>query len=174
MAGQEDEAGPARVRSRGSGRVRGAAPSLDEAPCLELSIPSQTAFLGIVREVAFDLGCWAGLGDTLAEQVALAVVEAVTNVIEHAYDGAADGRIDLRFYRRKGELRIELVDTGRAVDPVDVPSVDLERYRRERRTGGLGIHLMARIMDSVTFVRREGRNLCCLVKRVPPADGAAT
>ena len=36
---------------------------------------------------------------------------------------------------------------------------------RERRTGGLGVHLMERIMDSVTFRRSARRNVCCLLKR---------
>jgi serine/threonine-protein kinase RsbW len=145
-----------------------------QPPSLALSIPSQTEFLGIVRELAFDLSRLMRLDEGTAEQVSLAVVEAVTNVIEHAYQGAADGRIELRFYRLKGELRIELLDEGRPVDPQAVPSVDLERYRRERRSGGLGLHLMARIMDSVTYVRRDARNVCYMVKLVPGADELRT
>jgi anti-sigma regulatory factor (Ser/Thr protein kinase) len=149
-------------------------PTGGESPSLALSIPSQTEFLGIVRELAFDLARLMRLDESSAEQVSLAVVEAVTNVIEHAYQGAIDGRIELRFYRLKGELRIELLDEGRPVDPQAVPSVDLARYRRERRTGGLGLHLMTRIMDSVTYVRRDARNVCCLVKLVPGANELRT
>ena len=39
------------------------------------------------------------------------------------------------------------------------------RYVSERRTGGLGVHLMGKIMDSVTFRRTARRNVCRLVKR---------
>ncbi len=79
--------------------------------------------------------------------------EAATNAIEHAYAGAPDREIELRFEDRPDELRIEIVDTGVTVDPQNVPFVDLDRYVTERRTGGLGVHLMEKIMDSVTFRR---------------------
>jgi anti-sigma regulatory factor (Ser/Thr protein kinase) len=42
--------------------------------------------------------------------------------------------------------------------------VDLDRFVSERRTGGLGVHLMERIMDSVTFRRSARKNVCRLVK----------
>jgi anti-sigma regulatory factor (Ser/Thr protein kinase) len=51
------------------------------------------------------------------------------------------------------------------VDLRSVPRVDIERYVSERRTGGLGVHLMEKIMDSVTFRRSARQNVCCLVKR---------
>jgi anti-sigma regulatory factor (Ser/Thr protein kinase) len=59
---------------------------------------------------------------------------------------------------------IEVLDSGQPVDPKAVPKVDLERYAAERRKGGLGVHLMEKIMDSVTFRRAARRNVCCLVK----------
>ena len=55
---------------------------------------------------------------------------------------------------------MEVVDTGAMVDPRAVPGVDLERFVTERRTGGLGVHLMEKIMDSVTF-RRIARGATC-------------
>ena len=42
------------------------------------------------------------------------------------------------------------------VDPRAVPRVDIDRFVSERRTGGLGMHLMEKIMDSVTFRRADG------------------
>lgn len=137
------------------------------APLVRLSFPSQTRLLGLVRGVVTELALQAGLERAAAEQVALAAEEAATNVIEHAYGGATDGPVELRVDLQPGELVIELLDRGRAVDPHSVPRVDLERYQRERRRGGLGLHLMGRIMDSVSFSRREGGNVCRLTHRLP-------
>ncbi len=64
---------------------------------------------------------------------------------------------------------MEVIDTGAMVDPRSVPRVDLPRYVSERRKGGLGVHLMEKIMDSVTFRRSARRNVWCLVKH---KDGA--
>jgi serine/threonine-protein kinase RsbW len=139
-------------------------------PTLVVKIPSDTSYLALVRELTKKMAESAGFPEATAERLALAVDEATTNVIEHAYKGAADQEIELRFEDREAEFRIEIIDTGKMVDPRTVPRVDLERFVTERRTGGLGMHLMEKIMDSVTFRRSARRNVCLLVKR---KDGAA-
>jgi serine/threonine-protein kinase RsbW len=142
-------------------------------PALVLGVPSRTEFLAAIRDVTRRMAGIAGFDGAQSDQLALAVDEASTNVIEHAYGGAGDRRIELRFDVRGDELRVEVVDEGAAVDPRAVPQVDLRRYASERRTGGLGVHLMGHIMDTVTF-RRAGRsNVCCMVKRKPDPERGA-
>jgi len=140
-------------------------------PALVLRVPSRTEFLALVRDVTRRMAELAGFDAAQAEQLALAVDEASTNVIEHAYAGARDRAFEVRFDDRGAELRIDVVDDGATVDPRSMPTVDLARYATERRTGGLGVHLMGRIMDSVTFRRAARRNVCCLVKRKPGGWG---
>ena len=145
----------------------------ERRPALVLRTPSRTEFLAAIRDVTRRMAEVAGFDGASADQLALAVDEASTNVIEHAYRGAADRRIELRFDARGDELRVEVVDDGEAVDPRAVPQVDLRRYASERRTGGLGMHLMGRIMDKVTFRRTARGNVCCMVKRKPSAGSGA-
>ncbi len=151
----------------------------DDRPALVVSVPSRTEFLALLRDVTRRMAEVAGFDPGQAEQLALAVDEAATNVIEHAYAGAADRLVELRFWDDGGELQIDVVDDGAAVDPSRMAGhlpgasarlagqVDLARYASERRTGGLGVHLMGKIMDSVTFARVRQRNVCCMVKRKP-------
>lgn len=145
-------------------------PRRPPSPSLIVKIPSQTSYLALVKELSKKMAETAGFPEATAERIALAVDEATTNVIEHAYNGADDKEIELRFEDRGPELRIELIDTGRMVDPRTVPRVDIDRFVTERRTGGLGMHLMEKIMDSVTFRRSARRNVCSLVKRKEGAD----
>lgn len=109
----------------------------------------------------------AGFDETTASQIALAVDEAATNVLEHAYHGEPGRTVEICFGGADPEFEVDVCDAGERVDPKDVPKVDLRQYANERRTGGLGVHLMGKIMDSVTFRRSRGRNMCCLVKRRP-------
>jgi serine/threonine-protein kinase RsbW len=128
-------------------------------------VPSETSFLALVRELTKGMARSAGFDEPTSDRLALAVDEATTNVIEHAYHGAADREVEVRFVDGGPDFRVEVLDTGDMVDPRAVPRVDLQRYAVEGRKGGLGVHLMEKIMDSVTFRRSARRNVCCLVKR---------
>lgn len=150
--------------------MRGAAAGQAAAgPGLRLVFPSETSFLGLVRDVTRKMAEGAGFDLTTASQIALAVDEAATNVLEHAYHGAQGRPVELCFGGDGTQFRVEVCDAGDRVDPRDVPEVDLRQYASERRTGGLGVHLMGKIMDSVTFRRSGRQNVCCLVKRRPGA-----
>ncbi len=134
---------------------------------MRLVFPSETSFLGLVRDVTRKMAEGAGFDEATASQIALAVDEATTNVLEHAYHGAFGRPVELCFFGSDAQFRVEVCDAGDRVDPREVPEVDLRQYATERRTGGLGVHLMGKIMDSVTFERSGRRNVCCLVKRRP-------
>lgn len=129
-----------------------------------LQIPSQSDFMALVRDVAKKMAESAGFDGTEAERLALAVGEAATNVLEHAYGGAGDRAVELRFEDRGPALRIDVVDHGSKADLRSVPRVDPGRGVGERRTGSLGVPLMEKVMDSVTFRRSARRNVCRLVK----------
>jgi serine/threonine-protein kinase RsbW len=134
-------------------------------PDLVLSIPSETSFLSLVKDLTKKMAESAGFVEGTTDRVALAVDEAATNVIEHAYHGAPGRTFELRYEDRAAEFQVEVVDTGAMVNLRAMPRVDLDRYVSEHRTGGLGVHLMEKIMDSVTFQRSARRNICRLVKR---------
>ncbi len=138
---------------------------MGDKPALVLRVPSETRFLVLIRDVAKRMAESTGFDETTAGKIALAVDEATTNVIEHAYHGAAGKVVEVRVEDRGPELSIDISDSGDMVDPRSLPRVDLTRYASERRKGGLGVHLMEKIMDSVTFRRTARRNVCRLVKR---------
>jgi len=136
-------------------------------PTLILRVPSETAFLVVIRDLTQKMAEAAGFDATTAASVALAVDEAASNVIEHAYHGQPGRSFDVRIDDGGKGFSVEVVDGGDMVDPRTLPRVDLERYASERRKGGLGVHLMAKIMDSVTYRRSARKNVCCLVKEKP-------
>jgi anti-sigma regulatory factor (Ser/Thr protein kinase) len=142
-------------------------------PPLVLKVPSQTEFLGVVRDATRHMAEGAGFDRSTAEQIALAVDEAATNVIEHAYQGATDRVVEVRYEDRGESFKVDVIDNGATIDPKAMPRVDLDKFVSERRKGGLGVHLMSTIMDSVTFRRWARRNVCCLVHRKPDDSGSA-
>jgi anti-anti-sigma factor len=114
----------------------------------------------------------AGLGDDAAFHCRMAVDEACTNIIEHAYGGDDQGIIEVTCEIEPGICSIEIVDHGRPFNPETVPQPKPNANLKDIEPGGIGLHLMRQMMDSVEFQFGEGRNRLVMVKK--RKDGVTT
>ena len=93
----------------------------------------------------------------------LAMEEAVTNVIHHGYvDGQAHKFTVSLEAAPGGKVTAIVSDDAPAFDPLARPPVDTTLPLEERPIGGLGVHLIRNLMDSVHYERRAGRNILTL------------
>ena len=99
------------------------------------------------------------LNPGLATNINLALEEAVTNVVMYAYPKGTKEKINLEAVRDGNTLRFTLTDRGRVFDPTAAPKANIAASLKDRPIGGLGIHLVRTIMDSVTYRRVEGKNV---------------
>jgi serine/threonine-protein kinase RsbW len=106
------------------------------------------------------------LEEATAAQLNLVLDEAITNIIAYAYDDAGEHEITVRISLARGALTAELVDDGRAFDPLQTAPPDLDAPLDERSVGGLGVHLMRRLMDDIRYRREGTRNHLVLAKRI--------
>ena len=127
----------------------GIAPTLDK-------LPEATGFFE-------DILSAANAPMKVIAQVNVAVDEIFSNIAR--YSGAtaatlgcslADGRMTLRFS-----------DNGRPYDPTGKPDPDTTLSAEERDIGGLGIFMVKKIMDEVTYEYVDGLNILTLVKALP-------
>jgi anti-sigma regulatory factor (Ser/Thr protein kinase) len=95
----------------------------------------------------------------------LALEEVVTNIIVHG-DDIGEHPILVSLGVETGEVCVEVQDQGRAFDPLSVPAADLSRPLSDRAPGGLGIHLVRAVMDSLYYRREGDRNILVMKKRV--------
>jgi anti-sigma regulatory factor (Ser/Thr protein kinase) len=88
----------------------------------------------------------------------IAVEELVLNAIKHGRCSPVEGaiRIDLRLSGT--ELDITITDTGIPFNPLDAPPPDLTSSLADRPIGGLGVHLVRSLMNSVEYKREGGEN----------------
>ena len=103
------------------------------------------------------------LAPALAARINLALEEGVCNVIMYAYPEGTAGTMDLDAVREGNQLRFTLVDRGKAFDPTTVPEANPEAPLEERPVGGLGIHLVRSIMDSISYSRLDGKNVLTMI-----------
>ena len=106
------------------------------------------------------------LSQSLAMGINLALEEAVSNVILYAYPKETDGLVDVEAILRKDSLEFIIVDSGVPFDPTVAPDVDITLSAEERSIGGLGIHLVRELMDSVSYERKDEKNYLRMVKNI--------
>jgi len=103
-------------------------------------------------------------GDEAILDVQLAVEEAVTNSILHGYDGSV-GTIAIRIDTSPHHITVEIEDGAPAFDPLSVPEPDIAADLEDRQIGGLGIFLIRRMMDEVTYRYEDNKNVLVLEKK---------
>lgn len=106
------------------------------------------------------------LEKSLARRLQLSVEEIVVNVIDYAYPLGMKGDITVKMMWDGKSLKIVVVDSGVMFDPTLVETPDISLMAEERQIGGLGIHLVRKLMDSVNYEREDGKNILTLIKNI--------
>ncbi len=117
---------------------------------------------GFIDEIAVK----KNLDISLASALNLALEEAVTNVVLYAYPKESDGTVDIDATLGEKNVEFTIKDSGTPFDPTAVPEADITLSAEERNIGGLGIHLVRNIMDSVKYERIDGKNILTLTKNI--------
>jgi len=122
---------------------------------------------------ARQVGAWveafvrrAGLSAEVQNALDLSLVEWITNVISYGYEDEREHSITLRFKAEAGEVCVEVEDDGKEFNPLLHPPADTTAPLETRPIGGLGIHMMRKLMDVVQYQRTNGRNVVTLRKRL--------
>jgi anti-sigma regulatory factor (Ser/Thr protein kinase) len=129
----------------------------------ELTVPGNIADLPAILAFVEQACEQAGVDPAMCFDLQLVAEEACSNVMEHAYEGKG-GQFSVMFETRDRDVVITLRDRGRPFDPGQVAEPDIRRPLAERRIGGLGMHLMYQLMDSVRFSFSDGGNTLVMVK----------
>ena len=122
-------------------------------------VPRLTNFVDEVCEaVNFDMGT--------TMKMSLAIEEAVVNVMNYAYPVGTTGNVDVEALADDEWLTFLISDSGKPFDPTLRKEIDITLPLEERSIGGLGIHLVRHIMDSISYERTDGTNVLTLRKKL--------
>ena len=122
------------------------------------TIPQLSEFIeGICEELNLDM--------SLTMSLNLALEEAVVNVMEYAYPVDVQGDVTIDAIANETHLVFIISDSGIPFDPTKKEKVDTTLSAEERSIGGLGIHLVREIMDSVDYEYRDNKNILTLRKK---------
>jgi sigma-B regulation protein RsbU (phosphoserine phosphatase) len=122
-------------------------------------VPTLADFVDqVCEEVGIDLA--------VAIQMNLAMEEAVVNVMSYGYPEGTEGHVTIEATDADHVLTFTITDSGKPFDPTAKAEVDTTLSAEERPIGGLGIHLVRQLMDSVNYERSDGKNILTLRKKI--------
>ncbi len=122
-------------------------------------VPQLSAFVEeVCEEVQVDM--------STVMSINLAIEEAVVNVMNYAYPTGTVGEILIEAKADNRNLLFVITDWGKPFDPTTQEDIDTTLPAEDRLIGGLGIHLVRQIMDSINYERIGGKNVLSLNKKV--------
>lgn len=94
----------------------------------------------------------------------LVLEEVLTNVVKYAFDAGSVHEIRVRLAVSEVEVEIECSDPGREFNPLELGEPKLETSLALAEPGGLGVHLVKKMVDSIEYRREQGLNV--LIARI--------
>ena len=133
--------------------------------------------LAEIPRAAGELEAWGEslevpMADLMALQLALE--ETITNVINHGYRDQPPGtrHFTVEFSAPSDSslpapssplsIRLVIIDDAPAYDPLARAEVDTSIPLEDRPIGGLGVHLVKKLMTHAAYAHRGGRNILTL------------
>ncbi|MSU06721.1 SpoIIE family protein phosphatase [Spirochaetales bacterium NM-380-WT-3C1] len=128
----------------------------------EISLKPSLDNLDQVTDFIDNLLSEGGVSNKLIFKVNMAIDEIYSNIAR--YSGATEARVGCNVAENKVSLRF--VDNGSPYDPTVKEDPDTTLSADEREIGGLGIYMVKKIMDDISYEYKDGRNILILEKNI--------
>ncbi|MBF0486933.1 MAG: ATP-binding protein [Nitrospirae bacterium] len=125
----------------------------------EIKLPAALGHLREFVEVAASGATSQGFSADRVGEIELTMEEVFVNIARYAY-GGRPGAVEMVIEADEaGNLYIELIDEGVPFDSTAVPEPDLESGIDDRDVGGLGIFFIKQLMDEISYIQQDGKNI---------------
>jgi anti-sigma regulatory factor (Ser/Thr protein kinase) len=102
-------------------------------------------------------------------EINLGLDELFTNIISYGFEDELEHQIKFSLAKDKETLVVQIEDDGIPFNPLDVAGPEVSQDLDSINIGGLGIHLIKKMMDDIDYQRVEGKNKLILRKCVDAA-----
>ena len=100
-------------------------------------------------------------------QIDVAIDELFGNIAHYAYNpnvGPATIRVEVVEYPMA--VVLTFIDHGIPYDPLAKEDPDIKLSAEERKIGGLGIYMVKKSMDEITYEYKDGQNILRIKKNI--------
>lgn len=103
----------------------------------------------------------SGCSMKVVHQALIAVDEIFSNIVR--YSGA--DKVTLRCLVTEQEITLFFEDNGKAFNPLEVKEPDITAPSDKRGIGGLGVFVVKKSMDAVSYAYQDGKNILTITKQ---------
>ncbi|WP_010256713.1 ATP-binding protein [Treponema primitia] len=132
----------------------------------ELRLPASREGLDAVIDWVTEKMDYEHCPRKMQNHVAVVTEELFVNICDYAY-GAGVGQALIRITFKDNSLYMQFEDSGIPFNPLEQGAPDTNARIEDRPIGGLGIHIVRKWMDSVTYERIDEKNILTLRKLIP-------
>ena len=111
-------------------------------------------------------GAKMGLSKKLIFEINLALDELFTNIISYGFNDEEEHKIKVTITPQKEEICLCIEDDGVPFNPIDFEIPDVACSVDDCKIGGLGIHIMRKLMDDICYERCGDKNVLTLKKNL--------
>jgi anti-sigma regulatory factor (Ser/Thr protein kinase) len=133
---------------------------------IKLTIRNEPADLSVLRETLDRFGAEQGIPGKALVALQVVIDEIVSNVIKYAWPEGGVHEVLVSLAADDTAVQIEVVDDGRPYDPREAPAPVGAVPGSKPRLGGVGIHMVKRLMDAFEYERVDEYNCVRLTKRL--------
>jgi len=123
---------------------------MDTYESIKMTFPNKLSYSYMVQSFVREVCKTAGFTGDQLNQIDLAIEESVSNIMLHAND-EENPTFDIICRKVPGGIEITLKEMGIPFDPEHIRKYELTKNLDEFSTSGLGIYLIQKMMDSLTF-----------------------
>ena len=113
-------------------------------------------------------GKMVGLPKKQVFQINLALDELFTNIVSYGYTDGNEHWIDFRLSFDNDAVIIYIEDKGVPFDPVAAPTSGSVPPLENCKIGGLGLHIVKKMMDEIAYERKGNKNVITIKKQIQP------
>ena len=133
---------------------------------LSFELKNRLSELDTLEEKVHGFSGKLGLTEKSNCKINLVLEELFTNIVSYGYSDNSEHEIRFTITHENGNLTIQIEDDGIPFNPLGASDPDLECILEERTVGGLGIHLIKKLMDDVLYQRCGEKNVLILRKNI--------
>jgi serine/threonine-protein kinase RsbW len=112
------------------------------------------------------LGEKIGLSKKLVFEINLALDELFTNIISYGFSDEDEHTIKVTITPQNDEICLCIEDDGIPFNPIEFDAPDVACSVENCKVGGLGIHIMRKLMDDICYQRCGDKNILTLKKNL--------